>query len=132
MEIHQDPQDNDIDTVAEQGDHGIFQVLIPDGPEPLVMGLKCPAQIQDKITGHGPDKGKGGRQKIMNMQQVNGPGINGQIHKNPAAAHQGKAEELVARMAGGDNTVDDIRPGKLLGILLSNIQCPPTKGARKA
>lgn len=118
MEVDQNPQDPDIDTVTEQGDQGVFQVLIPDGPKPLIMGLKCPPQIQDKITGHGPDKGKGGRQKIMNIKQINGTGINSQIYKNPAAAHQSKAEELVARMAGGQNTVDDIRPGKFMGILL--------------
>ena len=78
------------------------------------MGLKGPAQIEDEITGHGPDKGKGGRQQIMDMEEVKGTGIDRQVDKHTAPADQDEADKLVSRMAAGNQTGDYIFLGELL------------------
>ena len=52
-EVHQEPQGGHVDPVTDHGDHGISQILIPDGFDSLIVGFEGPAQIQDEIVGHG-------------------------------------------------------------------------------
>jgi hypothetical protein len=106
--IHQDPEDDDIDDIAVQGNQKIAQVLIPNRFKALGMGFEGPAEVQNEIVGHGDDEGQAGGQKIIDVEQVDGPAINSQVYQDAAAADQGKADELIAGVAGSDQAGLDI------------------------
>jgi hypothetical protein len=70
-EVDQNPQDDYVYGITDQGDHGVFHILATDGPDPLIVRLKSPAEVKDEITGHCNNKRECGCPKVIKIEQIN-------------------------------------------------------------